>query len=154
MHHLLILVVYLSVIRYTFYLLRLQANLPPSPSYAFGIRHSPYIGSLKGDDWVSARTETKSYPVASTTTKQEVTTVSCNGVPVVNSNTNFSNIGSGNSNTVRESKVNWLIRILKSSYFNSKIFSSAITLISLPSILSLNISGNWRKQDNDNYSHA
>jgi len=25
---------------------------------SFGIKHSPYVGALKGDDWVSARTET------------------------------------------------------------------------------------------------
>ena len=29
-----------------------------SPSHAFGIRHSPYIGNLRGDQWVGAKTET------------------------------------------------------------------------------------------------
>jgi hypothetical protein len=51
------------------------------PSKSFGIKHSPYIGTLKGDDWVSARTETMSSPVA---TKTETRSVSISGVPVVN----------------------------------------------------------------------
>ena len=34
-----------------------------SPSHAFGIKHSPYVGSLKGDAWVGAKTEL-STPVA------------------------------------------------------------------------------------------
>ena len=32
-------------------------NLDHAPQYAFGIRHSPYLGKLKGEEWVSARTE-------------------------------------------------------------------------------------------------
>ena len=107
MHLILLLVVGQSGKNCTSYILYLQANFNPSPSYAFGIRHSPYIGNLKGDDWVSAKTETKSYPVATTTTKQEVTTVSCNGVPVVKS-------GSGNTNTARETRVNYSIKFWKS----------------------------------------
>ena len=35
-----------------------------SPSHAFGIKHSPYVGSLKGDAWVGTKTEL-STPVAS-----------------------------------------------------------------------------------------
>ena len=34
-----------------------------SPSHAFGIKHSPYVGSLKGDAWVGTKTEL-STPVA------------------------------------------------------------------------------------------
>jgi len=41
-----------------------------APKHAFGIKHSPYIGALKGDDWVSARTEVISYPTSTTTTIQ------------------------------------------------------------------------------------
>ena len=88
----------------------MQANFNPSPSYAFGIRHSPYIGNLKGDDWVSAKTETRSYPVATTTTKQEAATVSCNGVPVVKK-------GSVSKNTARKPRVT-SVKIWKSIYFN------------------------------------
>ena len=64
------------------------------PSKSFGIKHSPYVGSLKGDDWVSARTETMSSPV---TTKTETRSVSVSGVPVVNGSTS------------RESKVTMLL---------------------------------------------
>ena len=34
-----------------------------TPSFAFGIKHSPYMGQLKGDSWVSARTEVESPPL-------------------------------------------------------------------------------------------
>ena len=72
----------------------------PAPSHAFGIKHSPYIGTLKGDDWVSARTETISSPGASTTTKTETRTVSIAGLPVVKTNTTV------NGNTARVSEMN------------------------------------------------
>ena len=65
-------------------------TLHSMPSKSFGIKHSPYVGTLKGDDWVSARTETMSSPVA---TKTETRSVSVSGVPVVN------------GSTTRESKV-------------------------------------------------
>ena len=69
------------------------------PSKSFGIKHSPYIGTLKGDDWVSARTETMSSPGPSTTTKTETRSVSISGVPVVNQNAMV------NGNTARDTKV-------------------------------------------------
>jgi hypothetical protein len=40
------------------FLIFLQAVLDENQSNSFGIKHSPYVGALKGDDWVSARTET------------------------------------------------------------------------------------------------
>lgn len=40
-------------------------KLDSAPQYAFGIKHSPYIGKLKGEDWVSARTEVS--PTTTTT---------------------------------------------------------------------------------------
>ena len=70
------------------------------PSKSFGMKHSPYVGTLKGDDWVASRTDTMSSPV-STTTK----TVSISGVPVVNSNTTI------NGKTTRLAGVN--IAIMK-----------------------------------------
>ena len=45
-----------------------QVVVDDAPKHAFGIKHSPYIGALKGDDWVSARTEVISYPSTSSTT--------------------------------------------------------------------------------------
>ena len=33
------------------------------PEYAFGIKHSPYLGQLKGDEWVHARTEVVTPPI-------------------------------------------------------------------------------------------
>ena len=50
-----------------------------APKHAFGIKHSPYIGALKGDDWVSARTEVISYPSTSSTTTIPASSVSGNG---------------------------------------------------------------------------
>merc|ERR1711988_1477172 len=34
-----------------------KVSLERTPEVAFGIKHSPYICQLKGDEWVSARTE-------------------------------------------------------------------------------------------------
>ena len=34
-----------------------QVILEEPEAKSFGIKHSPYVGQLKGDDWVSARTE-------------------------------------------------------------------------------------------------
>merc|ERR1711963_67208 len=59
-------------------------TLHSMPSKSFGIKHFPYVGTLKGDDWVSARTETMSSPV---TTKTETRSVSVSGVPVANGST-------------------------------------------------------------------
>lgn len=39
-----------------------------APKIAFGIKHSPYVGALKGDDWVSARTETTEMPTTTLVT--------------------------------------------------------------------------------------
>ena len=55
-----------------------------TPNYAFGIKHSPYVGRLKGDEWVHARTEVVTPPAKTVTTK----TVTTNGHA----------IGSGSSN--------------------------------------------------------
>jgi hypothetical protein len=72
-------------------------TLHSMPSKSFGIKHSPYIGTLKGDDWVSARTETMSSPV---TTKTETRSVSVSGVPVVNGHaTRESKISTGGGKT-------------------------------------------------------
>ena len=46
-----------------------------TPNYAFGIKHSPYVGRLKGDEWVHARTEVVTPPAKTVTTK----TVTTNG---------------------------------------------------------------------------
>lgn len=35
----------------------LQPSFDQAPQHAFGIKHSPYLGNLKGDAWVPARTE-------------------------------------------------------------------------------------------------
>jgi len=72
-------------------------TLHSMPSKSFGIKHSPYVGTLKGDDWVSARTETMSSPV---TTKTEYKSVSVSGVPVVNGTTSReSKISAGGGKT-------------------------------------------------------
>ena len=60
-------------------------TLHSMPSKSFGIKHSPYIGTLKGDDWVAARTETMSSP---TTIKTETKSVSIAGVPLSNTMAN------------------------------------------------------------------
>jgi hypothetical protein len=41
--------------------------LDHTPAYAFGIKHSPYMGQLKGDAWVSPRTEVDSPPLKALT---------------------------------------------------------------------------------------
>merc|ERR1711953_87740 len=35
----------------------LQPSFDQAPQHAFGIKHSPYLGNLKGDAWVPTRTE-------------------------------------------------------------------------------------------------
>ena len=42
---------------------QMEKILEKSPSHAFGIKHSPYVGALKGDAWVGTKTEL-STPVA------------------------------------------------------------------------------------------
>ena len=79
-------------------------TLHSMPSKSFGIKHSPYIGTLKGDDWVSARTETMSSPGPTTTTKTETRTVSVSGVPVVNGNA----VVNGNTTTERKVGIHFL----------------------------------------------
>ena len=44
-----------------------QVKLDHTPAHAFGIKHSPYLGHLKGDAWVSPRTEVESPPLKSMT---------------------------------------------------------------------------------------
>merc|ERR1712045_571220 len=46
-----------------------------SPSHAFGIKHSPYVGALKGDAWVGTTTELAT-PVASRKGSSSATTTS------------------------------------------------------------------------------
>ena len=46
----------------------LQPSFDHAPQHAFGIKHSPYLGNLKGDAWVSARTEVMSSPPSVTMT--------------------------------------------------------------------------------------
>ena len=36
---------------------QVKVSLERQPEVAFGIKHSPYITQMKGDGWVSARTE-------------------------------------------------------------------------------------------------
>ena len=104
-----------------------QAKLDPAPSYAFGIKHSPYLGSLKGDEWVSTRTETMSSPGPTTTTKTETRTVSIAGVPVVKTNATI------NGNTTRETRVNKgfiykiaNIQLFYTIYIESRFHSSSL----------------------------
>merc|ERR1712029_159628 len=44
-----------------------------TPNYAFGIKHSPYVGRLKGDEWVHARTEVVTPPAKTVTTNGHAT---------------------------------------------------------------------------------
>ena len=50
-------------------------KLDHPPQYAFGIKHSPYIGVLKGDDFVPARTEVMTSPPTLTNGNSESKTV-------------------------------------------------------------------------------
>ena len=50
-----------------YFLILLQPSFEQAPQKSFGIKHSPYIGKLKGEDWVSARTEVMISPPAQLT---------------------------------------------------------------------------------------
>merc|ERR1719266_1223091 len=39
-----------------------EVVIDKTPEHAFGIKHSPYLGKLKGDAWVAARTEVVTPP--------------------------------------------------------------------------------------------
>lgn len=74
----------------------MQVALDENQSNSFGIKHSPYIGALKGDDWVSARTET-------VTTMPTSTLVTNNGHN--NSNTVVQNTSGGGSKVTSNTRM-------------------------------------------------
>ena len=83
------------------YKLQVKVSLERTPEVAFGIKHSPYICQLKGDEWVSARTEVITPP---NVTKKTVT-VTTNGshnnkAAESNTNTQVSqNVTNGHTST-------------------------------------------------------
>ncbi len=84
-----------------------QVKLDHTPQYAFGIKHSPYVGTLKGDAWGGSRTE--AVGIASRTlgktieSKNANNMVAINGVAMVNGSSSSSggnkSMGSTSSTT-------------------------------------------------------
>lgn len=80
-----------------------QVKLDHTPQYAFGIKHSPYVGSLKGDAWTGNVTQTSG--IANVRPKSATNgVVGVADLTKINYNANSNSVNSSNMNSDSGSK--------------------------------------------------